>query len=179
MGKRVLILSSSPRKNGNSDTLCHNFAKGAEDNGNEVSEIFINEKDINFCKACAYCEKHNGACTHHDDMAEIINEILKSDVIVFASPVYFYSVSGQLKTLIDRLVAVYTKIKNKEIYYILTAAENGADTFKRAAECIDGLCDCLSSVKFKGAVYAGGVWKHGDINSTKYIKQAYELGCAV
>lgn len=179
MGKKVLILSSSPRKNGNSDTLCHHFARGAKEHGHEVSEIFINEKEIRYCKACAYCETHNGACTQHDDMAEIIKEILKSDVIVFASPVYFYSVSGQLKTLIDRLVAVYTQIRDKEIYYILSAAENEKDTFKRAIECIDGLCDCLFSVKFKGAVCAGGVWKHGEINGTKYIKQAYEAGCAV
>lgn len=179
MGKKVLILSSSPRKDGNSDTLCHSFASGAKDKGHEVSEIFINNKDINFCKACAYCERHKGECSQHDDMAEIISEILKSDVVVFSSPVYFYSISGQLKTLIDRLVSVYTKITGKEIYYMLTAAENGTNTFKRAIECIDGLRDCLSSVKFKGSLCAGGVWKHGDINATKYIKQAYDLGYAV
>lgn len=179
MGKRVLILSSSPRKNGNSDTLCHNFASGAKDSGNEVVEIFINDKNINYCKACAYCEKHNGVCTIKDDMVDIIKEIFASDVIVFASPVYFYSISGQLKTFIDRLVAVYTKIKDKDIYYILTAAENGVNTFKRAIDSIDGLCDCLYNIHLKGMVCAGGVWKHGEINTTKYLKQAYDLGYAV
>lgn len=179
MGKRVLIISSSPRKNGNSDTLCHSFARGAKEKGNEVIEIFTNAKKINYCKACAYCETHNGACSQNDDMAEIIDEVLKSDVIVFASPVYFYSISGQLKTLIDRLVAVYTKITDKEIYYLFTAAENGKATFERAAACIDGLCDCLSGIKIKGMIYAGGVWKKGEIDFTKYIQQAYDMGAAV
>lgn len=179
MGKRVLIISSSPRKNGNSDTLCHNFARGAADSGNEVIEIFTNGKKINYCKACAYCETHNGACSQNDDMAEIIDEILKSDVIVFSSPVYFYSISGQLKTLIDRLVAVYTKISSKEIYYLFTAAENGKNTFNRAAACIDGLCDCLSDAKVKGMLCAGGVWKKGAVDNTKYIQQAYDMGYAV
>lgn len=179
MSKKVLILSSSPRKNSNSDTLCHSFAKGAKDKGNEVQEIFINDKKINFCKACSYCETHNGACSQHDDMAEIIDAILKSDVIVFASPVYFYTISGQLKTLIDRLVAVYTKIKNKDIYYIFTAAENGRTTFDKSASCMDGLLDCLTSVTVKGRIYAGGVWKKGEINNTKYIQQAYDMGVAV
>ena len=179
MGKRVLIISSSPRKNGNSDTLCHSFAKGAKENGSEVTEIFINDKKINYCKACGYCETHNGACSQKDDMDEIIDEVLKSDVIVFSSPVYFYSIRGHLKTLIDRLVAVYTKITGKEIYYLLTAAENGKSTFDRADACLDGLCDCLSDIKIKGMIYAGGVWKKGEINSTRYIQQAYDMGAAV
>lgn len=179
MGKRVVILSSSPRKNGNSDVLCHSFAEGAEKSGNKVVEIFTNDKKINYCKGCGYCEIHNGECTQKDDMAGIIDEIMKSDVIVFSSPVYFYSVSGQLKILIDRLVAVYTKITGKEIYCIFTAAENGKFTFERALGCVTGLCDCLSKTEIKGKIYAGGVWKKGEINSTKYIQQAYDMGCSV
>ncbi len=178
MGKRVLIISSSPRKNGNSDTLCHSFACGAKEKGNEVIEIFTNDKKINYCKACGYCETHNGACSQKDDMAEIIDEVLKSDVIVFSSPVYFYSISGQLKTLIDTLVAV-SKITGKEIYYLFTAAENGKSTFDRAAACIDGLCDCLSDIQIKGMIYAGGVWKKGAVDNTKYIQQAYDMGACV
>lgn len=179
MGKKVVIISSSPRKNGNSDTLCHSFAEGAEKSGNEVVEIFTNDKKINYCKGCGYCETHNGECTQKDDMAGIIDEIMKSDVIVFSSPVYFYSVSGQLKTLIDRLVAVYTKITGKDIYCLFAAAENGKSTFDRAFGCVTGLCDCLPGVKIKGTIYAGGVWKKGEINSTKYIKQAYDMGYGV
>ena len=178
MSKRVLIISSSPRKNGNSDTLCHSFAHGAKENGNEVIEIFTNNKEIHYCKGCGYCSNHDSCC-QHDDMAEIIDEIMKSDVIIFSSPIYFYSISGQLKTLIDRLVAVYTKISSKEMYYIFAAAENGKNTFSRAAACIDGLCDCLSNVQVKGIIAAGGVWNKGAVDNTKYIQQAYDMGYAV
>ena len=71
------------------------------------------------------------------------------------------------------------KITGKEIYYLLTAAENGKSTFDRADACLDGLCDCLSDIKIKGMIYAGGVWKKGEINSTRYIQQAYDMGAAV
>lgn len=179
MGKRVLIISSSPRKNGNSDTLCHSFARGAKEKGNEVIEIFTNDKKINYCKACGYCETHNGACSQKDDMAEIIDEVLKSDVIVFSSPVYFYSISGQLKTLIDRTVARYTEIKNKEFYIIATAAENAKHTFDRTLESVRGFIDCIDGAKEKAFLSVGGVWKKGDINHTDTLKKAYSMGAAV
>ena len=166
MGKRVLILSSSPRKNGNSDTLCHNFASGAKDSGNEVVEIFINDKNINYCKACAYCEKHNGVCTIKDDMVDIIKEIFASDVIVFASPVYFYSISGQLKTFIDRLVTAYRLITNKEVYYIFAAGDKNPN-FKIIELCMRGLISCFAGSKVMGMIQAGGVRKKGVKNSFK------------
>ena len=166
MGKRVLILSSSPRKNGNSDTLCHNLMSGAKDSGNEVVEIFINDKNINYCKACAYCEKHNGVCTIKDDMVDIIKEIFASDVIVFASPVYFYSISGQLKTLIDRLVTAYRLITNKEVYYIFAAGDKNPN-FKIIELCMRGLVSCFAGSKVMGMIQAGGVRKKGVKNSFK------------
>ena len=166
MGKRVLILSSIPRKNGNSDTLCHNFASGAKDSGNEVVEIFINDKNINYCKACAYCEKHNGVCTIKDDMVDIIKEIFASDVIVFASPVYFYSISGQLKTFIDRLVTAYRLITNKEVYYIFAAGDKNPN-FKIIELCMRGLISCFAGSKVMGMIQAGGVRKKGVKNSFK------------
>ena len=166
MGKRVLILSSSPRKNGNSDTLCHNLMSGAKDSGNEVVEIFINDKNINYCKACAYCEKHNGVCTIKDDMVDIIKEIFASDVIVFASPVYFYSISGQLKTFIDRLVTAYRLITNKEVYYIFAAGDKNPN-FKIIELCMRGLISCFAGSKVMGMIQAGGVRKKGVKNSFK------------
>lgn len=178
MGKRVLILSSSPRKNGNSDTLCHNFAIGAKDSGNEVVEIFINDKNINYCKACAYCEKHNGVCTIKDDMADIIKEIFASDVIVFASPVYFYSISGQLKTFIDRLVTAYRLITNKEVYYIFAAGDKNPN-FKIIELCMSGLISCFAGSKVMGMIQASGVRKKGEVSYTEYLNEAYKMGVEV
>ena len=178
MGKRVLILSSSPRKNGNSDTLCHNFASGAKDSGNEVVEIFINDKNINYCKACAYCEKHNGVCTIKDDMVDIIKEIFASDVIVFASPVYFYSLSGQMKTFIDRLVTAYRLITNKEVYYIFAAGDKNPN-FKIIELCMRGLVSCFAGSKVMGMIQAGGVRKKGEVSYTEYLNEAYKMGAEV
>ena len=121
--KKVLILSGSPRKGGNSDVLCDEFAKGALSAGNEVEKIRIAEKKISYCTGCYFCKNSGGRCAINDDMGEILEKILSCDVLVLASPVYFYSICAQLKAVIDRSVARWTEIKYKEMYYILTAAE--------------------------------------------------------
>lgn len=179
MAKKVLILSGSPRKDGNSDVLCDEFAKGAREAGNEVKKIRISEKKINYCTGCYYCQKSNGECAIKDDMAEILDDILSSDVIVLASPVYFYSIDAQLKTVIDRIVAKWLQVKNKEFYYIMTAAENSAHTFNCTLECFRGLAACLSGSIEKGVLKAGGVYQKGEVQNTPYVKQAYEMGKAV
>ncbi len=125
--KKVLILSGSPRKGGNSDTLCDEFMKGAVEAGNNVEKIFVAGQNICYCKACYAC-KNTGVCAIKDDMAEILQKMLDADVIVLSSPVYFYSISAQLKAVIDRTVARWLEFKNKEFYYIMTAAENEATT---------------------------------------------------
>ena len=117
MSKKVLILSGSPRKGGNSDVLCDAFMKGAQEAGNEVEKIFLRSKKIGYCNACYYCKKSGGVCAIKDDMAEILEKMHWADVIVMASPVYFYSIDAQMKTVIDRTVAQWTQIKNKEFYY--------------------------------------------------------------
>ena len=99
--KKVLIISSSPRSGGNSDTLCDEFLKGAEAAGNVVEKISLRKKKINYCTGCGFCYEHK-TCTQKDDMAEILDKMISSDVIVFASPIYFYTMCGQLKTMIDR-----------------------------------------------------------------------------
>ena len=101
MAKKVLILSASPRKGGNSDLLCDQFAKGAEEAGHQVEKIRVQEKKIAPCLACYGC-RNTGVCVQKDDMAAILDKLVEADVLVLATPVYFYSMDGQLKTLIDR-----------------------------------------------------------------------------
>ena len=91
MKKRVLILSASPRKGGNSDFLCNQFLAGAEEAGHEVQKIFLRDKKINYCTACYYCKNHEGQCSIKDDVPEMINRMIEADVVVFSTPVYFYS----------------------------------------------------------------------------------------
>ena len=121
MGKNVLILSGSPRKNGNSDMLCDAFMKGALEAGHQVERIRVAEKNIGFCRGCYGCR--SGACVLKDDMAEVLQKMIDADVIVLASPVYFYSIDAQLKALIDRTVARWLEVKDKAFYYIMTAAD--------------------------------------------------------
>lgn len=105
MNQKVLILSGSPRKGGNSDLLCDQFKKGAEEGGNQVEKIFLRSKKIAYCTACYYCKKSGGVCAIKDDMAEILEKMHWADVIVLASPIYFYSIDAQMKAVIDRTVA--------------------------------------------------------------------------
>ena len=123
MSKKVLILSGSPRKGGNSDILCDEFLRGAQDAGHKAEKIRIAEKKAAPCSGCYYCSTHGGACVHKDDMADILQKMIDADVIVLASPVYFYSISAQLKTVIDRTVARWLEVKDKEFYYITTMAD--------------------------------------------------------
>jgi Multimeric flavodoxin WrbA len=121
--KNVLILSGSPRKGGNSDILCDQFAQGAVEAGNRVEKIRIQEKNIGFCLGCEQCQANGGRCVQKDDMAEILAKMIDADVIVLASPVYFYTIDAQMKTVIDRTVPRYTEISGKQFYLIIAAAD--------------------------------------------------------
>lgn len=112
MSKHILILSGSPRKNGNSDLLCESFRKGALEAGHQVEKIRVAEKNIGFCRGCYAC-KDTGICAVRDDMAGVLQKIIDADVLVLASPVYFYSIDAQLKAVIDRTVARWQEVKTR------------------------------------------------------------------
>lgn len=176
MNKKILILSGSPRKGGNSDLLCDEFMRGAQESGNDVEKIFIRDKKIGYCTACYYCRDTGKGCAIKDDMAEILDKMLEADVIVMASPVYFYSIDAQLKAVIDRAVAKWTKIKNKEFYYIMTAAEDSDTVMDCTLECLRGFAICLDGSKEMGVIYGKGVYEAGEIKNTPIMKEAYEMG---
>lgn len=173
--KKVLILSGSPRKNGNSDTLCNEFMRGAIESGNQVEKIRVAEKNIGFCRGCYACEK-TGKCIINDDMAEVLQKIIDADVLVLASPVYFYSIDAQLKAVIDRTVARWLEVKNKEFYYIVTAADEELSSAKTSIACFRGYADCVEGAIEKGIVYGMGAYEMGAINDMKAMNEAYEMG---
>lgn len=175
MNKKVLVISGSPRKNGNSDTLCDEFVKGATEAGNSVEKISLREKIINFCTGCYAC-KNNGKCIQKDDMADILDKMMNADVILMATPVYFYTMDGQMKTLIDRTVPLYSRMRNKDMYFIASAAVNSKSSIERTIDGFRGFTDCYEGFKEKGVIYAAGVWKIGEVNNTKYMTEAYEMG---
>lgn len=176
MSKKVLILSGSPRKGGNSDLLCDEFMKGVQESGNQVEKIFLRSKKVMPCNACYYCKDHDGQCAIRDDMGEILDKMQKADVIVMASPVYFYSIDAQMKAVIDRCVARWTNIPDKEFYYIMTAAEDSDTVMDCTLECFRGFAACLDGAQEKGVIYGKGVYEAGDIRKMPAMQEAYEMG---
>ena len=175
MSKKVLILSGSPRKNGNSDILCNEFARGAAEAGHEVEKIRIAEKKIGYCHACHAC-RGTGVCAIKDDMAEIMQKMIDCDVMVLASPVYFYSIDAQLKAVIDRSVARWTEVKDKEFYYIVTAADGEKEAADTTIACFRGYADCVEGAKEMGIVYCMGTYEKGEVKGTIAMTEAYEFG---
>ena len=176
MPKKVLIVSASSRKGGNSDLLCDQFLRGAKEAGHDAEKIFLRDKKINHCVACGACQGNGGNCVQKDDMAEVLDKMTVADVIVMATPVYFYTMNGQMKTLIDRTYSRYTKISNKEMYFIVAAATGSKQATERALEGFRGFTSCLNGVREKGIVYGTGAWKMGDIKGSKAMTQAFEMG---
>lgn len=174
--KKVLVISSSPRKFGNSEILAKSFYQGAVDSSNQVEFISLRDKKINYCKGCYACTKL-GRCYQNDDLNEIAKKMEEADVICLATPTYFYSMSGQLKVFIDRLVQNYLKIK-ADIYIIITAWDPNPSNLNSTLEAIRGFSrDCLENCQEKGVILASGVSSIGDINNKKeYLDKAYKLG---
>lgn len=175
MQKKVLILSGSPRKEGNSDILCDQFAKGATEAGHVVEKIRVAEKNIGYCRACYAC-KRDGTCVIRDDMAEILQKMIDADVLVLASPVYFYAIDAQLKAVIDRTVARWLEVKDKEFYYIVTMADEAASSAETTLACFRGYADCVEGAVEKGVLIGGGVYEKGAILGQPILEQAYTMG---
>ena len=137
MSKKVLILSSSPRKGGNSETLAAAFAKGAREAGNQVETVSLREKQVGFCKGCLASLKL-GHCVIKDDAVEIADKMHDADVLVFATPVYYYCVSGQLKTMLDRANPLFdTDYAFTKAYLLATAAEDEPGTVEGTEKAVE------------------------------------------
>lgn len=179
MAKKIVVLSGSPRKNGNSELLCDQFIQGATEAGHQIEKINVSNKQINYCTACDACQKNGGTCVQQDDMAEILGKMINADVIVMATPVYFYTMNAQLKTVIDRTYARYTAVSSKDFYFIMTAAVGDKSLLERTLESLRGFTACLTGAKERGIIYGTGAWNAGDIKKSPAMSQSYELGRSV
>ena len=176
MSKKVLIISTSMRKNGNSDLMARAFAKGAEEAGNAVKIVSLADKQIAFCRGCFACQK-TGRCIINDDAIGITEKIAEAEVIVWATPIYYYEMTGQMKTMIDRANALFVKdYKFRDIYMLSTAAEEDESACERAITGLKGWIACFPKSRFAGSVFAGGVTDKGDISGHKALDEAYNLG---
>ena len=176
MSKNVVVISTSLRNNSNSDALAQNFAKGAEEAGNNVEMISLKGKNIGYCIGCLACQK-SGECVIKDDAIEIAEKVLNADVVVWATPIYYYEMSGQMKTLIDRMNSMYSKdYKFREVYMLSTAAEDDEYVPERALSGLQGWIDCYENSELKGSVFCGGVDAPGTISGNAKLEEAYSLG---
>ena len=175
MSKKVLILSGSPRKGGNSDILCDEFARGATEAGHEVEKNPCRGKENRHCRACYAC-RGTGVCAIKDDMTEVLQKMIDADVLVLASPVYFYSIDAQLKALIDRTVARWLEVKNKEFYYIVTAADEALASADTTLACFRGYAECVEGAKEMGIIYGMGTYEKGEVKGKAAMTEAFEMG---
>ena len=173
---KIVVLTGSPRKNGNSTYLAEQFIKGAEEKGHEVFRFDCAFKQVEPCRACNRCGM-DGPCIFNDDFQELRPRLIEADMVVFATPMYYFSISAQMKRVIDRFYAINGQIKgaHKKAAFLMTYA----DTARKEAEPMlvhyHTLMDYLGWTSV-GEVVAAGVWTAGSVRNTDYPQQAYRLG---
>ena len=145
--KKVLILEGSPRRNGNSAILSKEFARGAEEAGCSVETVCVAAKKIAGCLGCNACYRNGGTCVQKDDMAEIREKMLAVDAIVLASPIYFYSMTAQMKALIDRTYAFFQQLDGKTFYFIITCAAPDKAFTETMLASLRGFTCCVPNAK--------------------------------
>ena len=181
MGKTILILNGSPRKNGNTSALVEAFARGAEESGNKVVPVFLDDMTIHGCKGCFGGGKNpDSPCVQKDDMEKLYPVYRQADVVVLASPLYYWSISGQLKTAFDRLFAVAEcdpdyRNPPKESVLLMAAEGHG---FEESLYWYDRLEQHIGW-KSLGKVLCGGVMAVGDIQGRPELEEAYRLGRSI
>lgn len=159
MSKRILVLSTSPRIGGNSETLADVFIKGAEEAGHETKKICVYDKKIEFCKGCLGCQT-TGKCILRDDAERIIAQMKAMDVLVFATPIYFYEMSGQMKTLLDRTNPLFpAEYEFRDIYLLATSADEEESSMEAAVKGLEGWISCFEKSRLAGVVRGTGADK--------------------
>lgn len=177
MKKKILVISTSPRKGGNSETLAGEFARGASESGAEVEEITLRNKSIAFCRGCLACQKTK-RCAIRDDAEEIVRKIGGADVVAFATPVYFYGMSGQMKTLLDRTNPLFdSDYAFRDVYLLAAAADGQESAIDGTVEGLRGWLSCFEKAELKGVVRGTGATDVGDISKLcGAMESALEMG---
>ena len=174
--KRVIVISTSLRRGSNSDMMADQFVAGAKAAGHEVEKISLVGKNIQFCKGCFGCQKL-GRCVINDDVNDIMAKVLQADVVCWATPIYYYEMSGQMKTLIDRMNAMYPlDYRFRDVYLLTTAAEDETETPKRAEIGLTGWIDCYPKSHLAAHLFCGGVNDAREIEGNTKLREAFELG---
>lgn len=179
MGKNILVIVGSPRRNGNTEMLADAFIKGAEEAGNTVKKIHLNGMSLHGCTDCKYCFTHLGECSQQDDIQQIYPELYKADMLVLASPVYYYALSAQLKTVIDRFyVSINKAFSIRSSALLLTYADTDETSCEPALVHYKTLAYFMKWTD-KGIISVPGVSAKGDIKGHESLKRAEDLGRSI
>jgi multimeric flavodoxin WrbA len=168
MPKKAIILIGSPRKGGNTDRLCDEFIRGARESGHIAHKVYLKDKTIGHCLGCFACRAGDGGCVQNDDMGEVYEGMKAADVIVYASPVYFYTWTSLMKTVVDRTVAIERALQNKTFYLISAGAAPDEQYMEMMLESFRKYIGCFRAGGNHegGYVFGLGADKPGDVAGT-------------
>lgn len=180
MSKNVVIISASLRSKSNSDALAAAFAEGAMAAGHQVETISLRGKTLAFCRGCFACQEL-GHCVMDDDANAITERVAAADVVVFATPVYYYGMAGQMKVLLDRMNALFTKdYAFRDIYLLTVCADESEDELHHVTSGIEGWVACFEHARLAGVLHAPGNTAPGDITKQpEQLARARALGEAL
>lgn len=174
--KSVLVISGSPRKHGNSETLAQEVARGAKDAGLDVTFLRLADYTVKYCTGCGLCSFHGKPCPIKDDAKAIQEQMLAADCIVMATPVYFYAICAQLKTLIDRSSPYYTQMTGKHFGFVMTSADDNPACMDRTLEDFRGYLDCLDDPRERFVLRGVGLTHPTEAKDSPYMEEAYAAG---
>ncbi len=174
---KVLVIATSLRAGSNSDVLAGRLIAGAKDAGHEVEHVSLKGKKIGFCVGCLACQKTQ-RCVLKDDAGEIAEKVKHADTLVFVTPIYYYEMSGQMKTLLDRLNPLYpSDYRFRRVYMLSTAAEDEAFVPEKAVSGLQGWVDCFEKAEFARSLFCGGIGGAGEANGRDEEQdEAYRFG---
>jgi len=174
---KVLVITTSLRTKSNSDILAERLIVGAKDAGHAVEHISLKGKEIKFCIGCLACQKTQ-KCVQKDDAVRIAEKVKDAETLVFVTPIYYYEMSGQMKTLLDRLNPLYpTDYRFRRIYMLSVAAENEAAVPEKAVSGLKGWVDCFEKAELADTLFCGGMGDPNEAQSrTAELEEAYGFG---
>lgn len=173
---KILLISGSPHKAGTTSVLIKAFSRGAESAGHEVYHFNAGEKEVHPCIACERCHSAVSACVFRDAFDEIRDMLIEADAVVFASPIYYYGLTAQLKAVIDRFYGIDEQLRTaKKTALLLACGDNTMESAECAASPFYGMVDYLGW-EIADVIAAKGCYTAEDVVNTEYPDQAYELG---
>ena len=174
---KVLVITTSLRAKSNSDVLADNLIQGAKDAGHDVELVSLKGKELRFCIGCLSCQKTQ-KCVLNDDAVEIAEKVKNADVLVFVTPIYYYEMCGQMKTLLDRLNPLYpSDYKFRKVYMLSVAAEDEDEVPEKAVSGLQGWVDCFEKAELAGSMFCGGITMPGEATDKSDAQtRAYQFG---